>query len=193
MVTSALCNQSFLSNGSTWQLLSEVFSSEEGNAASEGIGSLTDLESRLADAHEGEVENLLDGNGKAVDNQGDVEERERVRGVRRSMAERRVQWLDRRDRTRTTPAVAKCFVNVQTGEMSGTDAQNEVACLEVEEAFRFEQLMRDTFTYEPGFRVFTWALDWAFGSADEVVGGRREEEDAERSYSESVHAMADGE
>jgi hypothetical protein len=70
MVTSALCNKSFLSTGSTWQLLGEVSVSEEGDASSEGIGSLTEPESRPPDAHEGEVENLLDGNGKNVDDRG---------------------------------------------------------------------------------------------------------------------------
>jgi hypothetical protein len=33
----------------------------------------------------------------------------------------------------------------------------------IEEAFRFEQLMGYTPTYETPFRLFTWALDWAFG------------------------------
>jgi hypothetical protein len=40
-----------------------------------------------------------------------------------------------------------------------------VACLEIEEAFRFEQLMGNTVTFEPGYRVFTWAMDWAFDEA----------------------------
>jgi hypothetical protein len=75
MVTSALV-KSFLSNGSTWQLLSQIPVSEEGDAASLGIGSLTEPESRLADAHEGEVENLLEGNGKNVDDRSLSEERE---------------------------------------------------------------------------------------------------------------------
>jgi hypothetical protein len=115
-----------------------------------------------------EVENLLDGNGKNVDDQSQSEERERVRGVRRSLAERRIQWLDRRDRTRTTPAVAECFTKVGMGELDEYEARNVVACLEIEEAFRFEQLMGNVVTVEPAFRVFTWAMDWAFvESADE--------------------------
>jgi hypothetical protein len=52
---------------------------------------------------------------------------------------------------------------VRTGELSDTDARNEVACLEIEETFRFEQLMGNIHRYEPAFRVFTWAWDWAFG------------------------------
>jgi hypothetical protein len=165
MITLALCNQSFLSIGSTWQLSGEVSIAEQGDTASEGIGPWTELESRLADAHEGEVENLSEGNGKRVDNQGEAEVRERARGERRSLVERRIQWLDRRDRTRTTPVVAECFMNVQSGEMLVSDARNEVARLEIEEAFRFEQLMGNTFTYEFGFRLFTWAMDWAFDEA----------------------------
>jgi hypothetical protein len=106
---------SFLSNGSTWQLLSEVPVPKEGDAASEGIGFLTELESRLADAHEDEVENLLEGNGKIVDDQGESEERESWRGPRRSIAERRIQWIDWRDRMRTTPATTECFLKVQLG------------------------------------------------------------------------------
>jgi hypothetical protein len=51
------------------------------------------------------------------------------------------------------------------GEMSETEARNEVACLEIEEAFRFEQLMGNVHRYEPGYRVFTWAMDWAFDEA----------------------------
>jgi hypothetical protein len=98
--------------------------------------------------------------------------------------------MDRRDRMRTAPTVAECFVKVQTGEMSETDAQNEVACLEIEEAFRSEQLMGNTFTYEPAFRVFTWALDWAFDEAtndDEIplaVQMRMWEEDEMRKMQE---------
>jgi hypothetical protein len=63
------------------------------------IGSSTEPESRLADAHEGEGDNLLDGNGKDVDNQEESEERESLRGTRQSIAERRIQWIYR---TRTT-------------------------------------------------------------------------------------------
>jgi hypothetical protein len=47
--------------------------------------------------------------------------------------------------------------------MSDTDARNEAACLEIEEEFRFEQLMGNTHRYEVPFRLFTWAMDWAFG------------------------------
>jgi hypothetical protein len=165
MVTSALPTKSFLSIGSTWQLLGEAHILEEEDAVSLGIGFLTEPESRLADAHEGEVENLLEGNGKNVDDRSQFEERERVRGVRRSLAERRIQWLDRRDRMRTTPVVVECSTKVKMGEMDENDARNEVACLKIEEAFRFEQLMGNTFTYEPGYRVFTWAMDWAFNEA----------------------------
>jgi hypothetical protein len=189
MATSALCNKSFLSIGSTWQLSSEVHVLEEGDAASLGIGSLTEPESCLADAHEGEVEDLLEGNGKNVDHRSQFEERERVRGVRRSLAERRIQWLDRRDRMRTTPAVAECFTRVKMGELDENDARNEVASLEIEKAFRFEQLMGNTFTYEPGYTVFTWAMDWAFDEAndDEVplaVQMRLWEEDEKRKMHE---------
>jgi hypothetical protein len=168
MVTSALSTKSFLSNGSTWQLLGEVHFPEEEEAVSRGIGSLTEPESRLADAHLDEVESLLEGNGKNVDDQSQSEERERVRGVRRSLAERRIQWLDRRDRTRTTPAVVECFMKVGMGDLDEYEARNVVACLEIEEAFRFEQLMGNVVTLEPAFRVFTSAMDWAFvDSADE--------------------------
>jgi hypothetical protein len=90
MVTSALV-KSFLSNRSTWQFLSEVSVPEEGGAASDGIGSLTEPGSRLADSHEGEVESLLNESGKKVDNQRIFEERERLRGERPSLAERRIQ------------------------------------------------------------------------------------------------------
>jgi hypothetical protein len=165
MVTSALSTKSFLSNGSNWQLLGEVHIPEEEDAASREIGSLTEPESRLADAHEDEVENLLEGNGKMIDDRNQSEERERVRGVRKSLAERRIQWLDRRDRMRTTPTVVECFTKVKMGEMDENDARNEVACLEMEDAFRFEQLMGNVVTVEPAFRVFTWAMDWAFYEA----------------------------
>jgi hypothetical protein len=127
---------------------------------------LTELESRLADTHEGEVENLLDGNGKNTNDQEVSEERENWRGVRRSLAERRIQWMDRRDRMRTTAPVAERFVKVKMEEMSDTDARNEVACPTIEEAFRFEQLMGNTFRYEVSFQLFSWEMDWAF---DEVA------------------------
>jgi hypothetical protein len=162
MVTSALV-KSFLSCGSTWRLPGEVPVHEERDAAPEAIGSLTEPESRLADAHEDEVENLLDGNGKNVDDQSLSEERERLRGIRGPLAERRVQWMDRRDRMRTSPDVVERFVKVKMGEMSDTDARNEVAGLEIEEEFRFEQLMGNTYRYEVPFRLFTCAMDWAFG------------------------------
>jgi hypothetical protein len=66
---------------------------------------------------------------------------------------------------RTTPAVAECFMRVKMGELDENDARNVVGALEIEEAFRFEQLMGNTFRYEPGHRVFTWALDLAFDVA----------------------------
>jgi hypothetical protein len=76
------------------------------------------------------------------------------------------------------------------GEMDENDARNEVACLKIEEAFRFEQLMGNTFTYEPGYMVFTWAMDWAFDEArneDEIplaVQMRLWEEDERRKMQE---------
>jgi hypothetical protein len=155
MVTSALFDKSFLSNGSTWQLPSEVPVPEEGDAALLGIGSLTEPESRLADAHEGEVENLLVGNGKDVDDQKELEERESLRGTRRTIAERRIQWIDRRDRTRTTPATTECFLKVQLEEMDADDARRESADLFFEDWFRFEQLMGNTTVIESEYRVFT--------------------------------------
>jgi hypothetical protein len=47
-------------------------------------------------------------------------------------------------------------------EMSESDARNEVACLEIEEAYRFEQLAGNIHTSETPFRLFIWAMDWAF-------------------------------
>jgi hypothetical protein len=67
MVTSALFEKSFLSNGSIWQLLDEVSVSEEDSAASGETGSSTEPQSRHADAYVGDVENLLEGNGKGED------------------------------------------------------------------------------------------------------------------------------
>jgi hypothetical protein len=130
-----------------------------------GTGSLTEPESRHADAYEGEGVNMLVGNGKSVDDQAQSEEREREREEKRSSAKRLIQRMDQRDRTETTPEVAKCFVRVQMGELDEYEARNEVACLEIEEAFRFEQLMGNTVTFEPGYRVFTWAMVWAFDVA----------------------------
>jgi hypothetical protein len=83
MVTSALV-ESFLSHGSTWQLLGEVSLREEDDGASEGIGSLTEPESRDADAHEGEGENSLDGSGKYDHDQSYSEARDDLR-IRRSL------------------------------------------------------------------------------------------------------------
>jgi hypothetical protein len=80
-----------------------------------------------------------------------------------SIAERRIQWIDRRDRMRTTPAATDRFVKVRMGEMSDTDARSELADLTFEEWFRLEQLMGTTTHIAPAFRVFTWALDLAFG------------------------------
>jgi hypothetical protein len=77
--------------------------------------------------------------------------------------------MDRRDRVRTSPAVAERFVSVKLGEMSDTDARNEIACLTIEEAFRFEQLMGNVIRYETTFREFTWVMDWAFG--EELLDG----------------------
>jgi hypothetical protein len=67
------------------------------------------------------------------------------------------------DRMKTTPAVAERFVRVRTGEMSETDARNELVELSFEDWFRFEQFMGNTTRIEPAFRVFTWAMDWASG------------------------------
>jgi hypothetical protein len=161
MVTSALSNKSFLSIGSTWQLSGSFQANRDKKALSWGTGSLTEPESRQADAYEGEGVSMLVGEGKRVDDQIQSEEREE----KRSSAEKTIQKLDQRDKTVTTPAVAECFVRVKTGELNEDDARNEVAGLEIEEAFRFEQLMGNTVTFEPGYRVFTWALDWAFDEA----------------------------
>jgi hypothetical protein len=89
--------------------------------------------------------------------------RDALRWIRRSLEERRAQWVDRRERTRKLSTVEECFRKVKAGEISETDARNEVACLEIEEAYRFEQLMGNVHTYEPPFRLFIWAMDWAFG------------------------------
>jgi hypothetical protein len=69
-------------------------------------------------------------------------------------------------------------------------ARNEVRALEIEEALRFEQLMGNTYRYDPGYRVFTWAMDWAFDEArneDEIplaVQMRLWEEDERRKMQE---------
>jgi hypothetical protein len=188
MVTSALV-KSFLSNGSTWQLLGEVPVPKEGDAASEWIGSLTKPESRLADAHEGEVKNRLDGNGKNVDDQDESAEREGWRGTRRSIEERRIQCIDQRDRMRTPPATTECFLKVQLGELDADDARHILVDLSFDDWFRFEQLMGNTLVVEPAFRVFTWAMDWAFDEAmnDEIplaVQMRLWEEDERRKMQE---------
>jgi hypothetical protein len=100
---------------------------------------------------------------------------------------------------RTTPAVAEYFTKVKTGELEENFARNEVGTLEIEEAYRFEQLVGNVDRYEPGFRVFTWAMDWAFGEEtndDEIplaVQMSLWEEDARGKISESVHALADDE
>jgi hypothetical protein len=161
MVTSALSNKSFLSIGSTRQLSSSDQVNREEEAISWGTGSLTEPESRQADAHEGEGMNMLVGDGKDAVDQVHLEEKER----KRSSAERIIQKLDQRDEMVTTPAVEECFVRVKMRELDEYDARNEVACLEIEQAFRFEQLMGNTVTFEPGYRVFTWALDWTFDEA----------------------------
>jgi hypothetical protein len=62
--------------------------------------------------------------------------------------------------------------------------------LEIEEAFRFEQLMGNVVTVERPSRVFTWAMDWAFvESTDEeeiplAVQMRLWEEDERRKMME---------
>jgi hypothetical protein len=61
-----------------------------------------------------------------------------------------------------TISVEECATKVRVGEMTRTEARN-LLDIEIEEAFRFEQLMRFTQTRETPFRLFTWALDWAFG------------------------------
>jgi hypothetical protein len=91
---------------------------------------------------------------------------------------------------RTTPAVAEFFTKVKTGELDENFARNEVGALAIEEAFRFEQLMGNVHRYEPGYRVFTWAMDWAFGEEandDEIplaVQMRLWEEDEARKMQE---------
>jgi hypothetical protein len=76
MVPSALSTKSFLSKGSTWQLSGGHHILEEVRATSGGIGSLTEPESRLADAHEGDFENLSEGIGKNAEDRSQSEERE---------------------------------------------------------------------------------------------------------------------
>jgi hypothetical protein len=80
--------------------------------------------------------------------------------------------------------VEECFRKVRAGEMSESDARNEVACLEIEEAYRFEQLMGNTHTHETPFRLFVWEMDWAFGEemndsevllADQMRGWEQEQ------------------
>jgi hypothetical protein len=63
---------------------------------------------------------------------------------------------------RTSPATAERYVKVALGEMADEDAQRELSFLSFEDWFRFEQLMGNTSRIEPTFRVFTWAMDWAF-------------------------------
>jgi hypothetical protein len=50
----------------------------------------------------------------------------------------------------------------KAGEMTRTKARN-ILDVEIEEAFQYEPLMGFVHTYEAPFRLFTWALDWAFG------------------------------
>jgi hypothetical protein len=120
-------------------------------------------QSRHADAHAGEVENLLDGNGRCENDQVLKEARESLRGIRRSLEERMAQWVDRRESMRRPLlTVEECFTKVKAGEMSDTDARNAVT-LEIEEAYRFEQLMGNVHPYETPFRLFTCAMDWEFG------------------------------
>jgi hypothetical protein len=59
--------------------------------------------------------------------------------------------------------VEEYVTKVKAGEMTSTEARNAMPCLEIGEAFRFEQLMGFVHTYETPFRLFTWAMDWAFG------------------------------
>jgi hypothetical protein len=189
MVTSALSTKSFLSIGSTWQLPSRSLVKKEDSVSGE-VGMLTETESRLADAHEAEVESSLKGSGEDVEVRSKLEGNDEEKEGRRTQAERRIQELDQRDQTKTTPAVAECFTKVMMRELDEYDARNEVASLEIEEAFRFEQLMGNTTTYEPGYRVFTWAMDWAFDEAtneDEIplaVQMRLWEEDERRKMKE---------
>jgi hypothetical protein len=64
---------------------------------------------------------------------------------------------------RTSRATEECFMKVKLGEMDDMDAQRELSDLSFEDWFRFEQLMGNTTRIEPAFRVFTWAIYWAFG------------------------------
>jgi hypothetical protein len=124
IITSALV-KSFLSHGSIWQLLDEVPVSEEDSAVSNETGFSAEPQIRHADAHVSEVENLLDGNGKSEDDQGIQEARESLRGTRRSLEERREQWVNRRTwGTRPLLAVEECVVRVRAGELTRVDARD---------------------------------------------------------------------
>jgi hypothetical protein len=63
----------------------------------------------------------------------------------------------------TLVTVEECVEKVRKGEMSSTEARNALLDLEIEEAFRFEQLSGFVHAYETPLRLFTWALDWTFG------------------------------
>jgi hypothetical protein len=143
----------FLSHGSIWQLLGEVSVSEEDTVTSEETRSLTESESRHADACVGSVENISDGNGKSVNDQCWKESQESLRGIRRSLEERREQWVNRRVRGfGPLVTVEKCVNKMMDGEMSETEARNAMACFDIDEEFRFWRLMGFTQTHETAFR-----------------------------------------
>jgi hypothetical protein len=79
-----------------------------------------------------------------------------LKGIRRSLEERRYQWIARRIRgTRSQMTVEECVKGVEMGVMSVTEARDEVARLDIEETYRFARLMGFTQNYETPFRLFT--------------------------------------
>jgi hypothetical protein len=138
---------SFLSQGSVWQPSDEVSFSEEPTVSSEA-GIVTELESRLNEtlAFMVAFSNTMTEEAefkRSVEMFLDRTE-ETFRGVRKSLEERRTQWVARMERTRSERAnhAGEYYARmVRSRQMSLVEAQNAVLDLELEEARQMKVLL----------------------------------------------------
>jgi hypothetical protein len=107
-----------LAQGSVWQLPSEDPGRKREDAAEPG--------NRRADAFVGVVDYLVEG----LDDKQRLGELLRdlsvgLRGIRRTLEERKTQWVDRRRRV-TVISAEECVRSVRAGQMTMTEARNEL-------------------------------------------------------------------
>jgi hypothetical protein len=149
--------------GSVWQLSGEDSVQSKEVAASGEAGFLTDLESRLADTHIGKATNLDEvGN----DEQRMKELADGLREIKMALDEMRAEWAMKPQNV-TGLSAEECFMQLKAGQMTDTEARMTLFDGESEEeAFRFEQLMGNTYM-APMDRVDDLVENWRRNQDDE--------------------------